>query len=226
MVRATAIIALVGVTYFTLAIVILHFLRPDHDPIRLPTSMYAVGPYGFLMTSAFLSMGLASFALVAGLYQGVSSSARSRIGLGLLGAWAVGVLIAMTFPIDLPGAPRTISGTIHRTNGPLAFLCVTAGTILVSRRFKHDAKWRSCYRPALTLSAVMLAAFVGGGLSIAAETGLAGLAQRIDLVALVAWMLMTAAHLRSVALASVPTGPGRDSSPPPALTGSGGIGSS
>ena len=201
----TAMVTLVGGAYFTSIIAVLHFLRPDRDPISLTTSTYAVGPYGFLMTSAFFSMSVASFALVIGLYQGVAPSARSRVGLGLLGAWAVGVLIAMTFPIDLPGAPRTISGTIHRTNGPLAFLCVTAGAILVSRRFKHDGRWRSCHRPALILSAVMLAAFIGGGLSMAAEMGLAGLAQRIDLAALVVWMLLTATRLRSIAIGSVPS---------------------
>ena len=48
-----ATIALVGVAYFAVIIVVLHFLRPDLNPISSPTSEYAVGPYGFLMTSAF-----------------------------------------------------------------------------------------------------------------------------------------------------------------------------
>jgi len=82
-----ATVAIVGGAYFSVIIVVLHFLRPDLNPLRQPTSEYAVGPYGFLMTSAFLSMGLASFALVIGLYQGVSQPARSRIGLALLGIW-------------------------------------------------------------------------------------------------------------------------------------------
>jgi len=155
------------------------------------------------MTSAFFSMSMASWALVIGLYQGVSHPARSRIGLGLLGLWGVGVLIAMLFPIDLEGAPQTISGTIHRMNGPLTFLSLTAGAILVSRRFKHDETWRPFHRTALILSLVMLAAFIGIFLSIATESGFAGLAQRIDLAALVTWMLLTAARLRSVALGSV-----------------------
>jgi hypothetical protein len=51
---------------------VLHFLRPDLNPISTPTSEYAVGPYGFLMTSAFFGMSLGSFALVIGLYRGVS----------------------------------------------------------------------------------------------------------------------------------------------------------
>jgi hypothetical protein len=80
-----ATVAIVGIAYFTLFIVALHFLRPDLNPLSRPTSEYAVGPYGFLMNSAFFSMSLATFALVIGLYQGVSQPARSRIGLALLG---------------------------------------------------------------------------------------------------------------------------------------------
>ena len=73
----TATVALVGIAYFTLIIVVLHLLRPDLNPLSTPTSEYAVGPYGFLMTSAFFSMSLGSFALVIGLYQGISQQARS-----------------------------------------------------------------------------------------------------------------------------------------------------
>jgi Protein of unknown function (DUF998) len=99
-VARVATIALVGVAYFAVVIVVLHFLRPDLNPIRRPTSEYAVGQYGFLMISAFFSMSLASFALVIGLYQGVSQRARSPIGLAFLGIWAVGVRFRM--PRDAP----------------------------------------------------------------------------------------------------------------------------
>ncbi len=66
-----ATVGLASMAYFVVIIVALHFLRPDYNPIRQPTSEYAVGPYGSLMTSAFFSMSLASWALVIGLYQGV-----------------------------------------------------------------------------------------------------------------------------------------------------------
>ena len=200
----TAMVALVGIAYFALIIVALHFLRPDLNPLSTPTSEYAVGPYGFLMTSAFFSMSLASFALVIGLYQGVSQRARSRIGLALLGIWAVGVLIAMIFPIDPEGAPQTISGTIHSINGPLTFLSLTAGTILVSRRFKQDEKWRPFHRTALILSLIMLAVFIATFGNIATGSGFAGLCQRIFLAAFVTWFFLTATRLRSIATGSVP----------------------
>jgi hypothetical protein len=197
-------VATVGIAYFTLIIVALHFLRPDLNPLSRPTSEYAVGPYGFLMNSAFFSMSLVSFALVIGLYQEVSQPARSRIGLALLGVWGVGVLIAMIFPIDPEGAPQTISGTIHGINGPLAFLSLTAGTILVSRRFNQDGKWRPIHRTALILSLVMLAVFIATFVNIATESGFAGLCQRIFLAALVTWFILTVTRLRSIAFGSVP----------------------
>jgi hypothetical protein len=80
-------VALVGIASFVVILVALHVLRPDHDPLRQTTSEYAVGPYGFLMTTAFFSMSVSALALVVGLAQGVSQSARSRVGLGLLGLW-------------------------------------------------------------------------------------------------------------------------------------------
>jgi hypothetical protein len=116
---------------------------------------------------------------------------------------ALGLLIAMLFPIDLDGAPQTLSGTIHAINGPLTFLSLTVGVILVSRRFKHDEKWRPLHRSTLILSLVMLVEFSGVPLAIATESGFAGLAQRIYLVTFVTWFLLTATRLRSVALESV-----------------------
>jgi len=202
--KTIAMLAVAGAGYFAVIILTLHFLRPDLDPIRQPTSQYAVGPYGFLMTSAFFSMSIASFALAMGLYQGVSLTARSWIGLGLLGLWGVGVLIAMIFPIDPEGNPPTVAGTIHQTSGPLAFLCVTVGTILLSGHFKQDENWYPLHRLALLLSMVISAAFILTFLSFAAQLGFTGLMQRIHLATLVTWMLLTAARIRTLAAESVP----------------------
>lgn len=104
-----ASIAIVGISYFLTAVIALHFLRPDYDPVSRFVSEYAVGSYGFLMTSAFFGLSLGSLALVIGLYQGVSRSARSWIGLILLGIWGVAILIAGIFPTALKGAPATTS---------------------------------------------------------------------------------------------------------------------
>jgi hypothetical protein len=200
---ATVAVAVAGAVYFALVVAALHFLRPDLNPISQPTSAYAVGPNSFLMTSAFFSMIVASLALVIGLYQAVSPSVISRIGIALLGIWAAGVLIAMIFPMDAEGAPTTTSGTIHQTTGPLTFLSLTAGMILMSWGFRQDEKWRPFHLTALTLSLVMLAAYIATFLSFLTDSGTLGITQRIALATVVTWMLMTAARLRSAAPGSV-----------------------
>ena len=198
--KTIAIMAIASVVYFVVVILILHFLRPDLDPISQPTSQYAVGSYGFLMTSAFFSMSIASFTLVLGLYQGISQTARSKVGLVLLGLWGVGVIIAMLFPIDPEGSPPTMAGTIHQIDGPLAFLCVTASTILLSRRFNQDENLHLLYYPALLLSLVLLITFILTFISFATQLGFTGLTQRIHLATLVTWMVLTAARVRSTSL--------------------------
>jgi hypothetical protein len=195
-------VAIAAMTFFVAIIVALHFLRPDLDPISRPTSEYAVGAYGYLMTSAFFSMSLASWALIIALYRGVPGPARSRIGLTLLGIWATGVLIAMLFPIDAEGAPQTMAGTIHRINGPLTFLSLTVGVALVSWRFRHDPEWRPFQRFAVILSFILLLEFIVFPVSMAAGLDVEGLIQRIFLVTFVIWFVGTALRLRSAAMES------------------------
>ena len=190
-------LALTGIAYFMAVIVTLHFLRPDLNPISRPTSEYAVGPYGFLMTTAFLSMSVASLSLAIGLYKGMPKSTRSRIGLILLGIWGVGVLVAMSFPINPEGTRPTITGIIHRINGPLTFLSLTIGTMLVSKSFKRDKNWRVIYRPALSLSVVMLVMFIITGVNMATDSGFEGLSQRVFLITFATWFILTTRHLRS-----------------------------
>ena len=196
--RAT--IATIGVLCFGVLLVILHFLRPDLNPISEPTSAYAGGPFSFLMTTAFFCMSVASLTLVLALNRQVSPSRQSRIGRVLLGTWALGVLIAMIFPMDADGAPSTLSGTIHQTAGPLTFLALTTGMIFMSWAFQQDAEWRPFSGTSMTLSLLMLAAFVATFLSFAADLGTTGLAQRIALTTAVTWMLLVAGRLRSTPL--------------------------
>ncbi len=60
-------VTIVGTVYFVLAVTALHFLRPDYNPTTRLLSDYAVGPYGYLMTSAWFALGLVSFALAFGI---------------------------------------------------------------------------------------------------------------------------------------------------------------
>jgi hypothetical protein len=188
-----------GSTYFALAIAALHFLRPDLDPVSRMTSEYANGPYGFVMTSAFFSMVLASAALILALYRGAPRHALSLTGLVFLGLWAVGVTVAMVFPIDPGGVPVTLAGTIHQTAGPPTFLCVTAGVALISWRLGRDERWRGLQRTLLVLAAVIALGFVATAYTFFTGGEVAGLMQRIVLAAVVTWMVLVASRLRPAA---------------------------
>jgi hypothetical protein len=192
-----ATVSVIGTTIFVVLIAVLHFVN-DIDPIQRPTSEYAVGPTGYLMTLAFVAISVSTWALVIGLGQGLSELARSRLGLGFLGVFGIGVLVAAAFPIDLEGAPQTLHGTIHSINGPLTFLSLIVGINLVSGRLKHDERFQPIHRLASVLALIMIPEFIAGGLAAARETG-AGIAQRLLIITFVTWFVIVAARLRSTA---------------------------
>jgi hypothetical protein len=148
-------------------------------------------------------MSLGSLALAFGLYRGLPEPAMSRLGLGLVGVWSVALLVAADFPADPQGAPQLAAGAIHRINGSIAFLSLSVGAILVSRRFERDEKWLPFHRFALILSLIMLAQFVMVTLTIALGGGYPGLGQRIFIATLLTWLLLTAARLRAIAIGAI-----------------------
>ena len=190
-----ATVSLIGTAIFVVLIAALHFLSPEFDPIQRRTSEYAVGPYGYLMTSAFFALSVSTWAQVIGLRRDLSKPARSRLGLGLLGVFGIGLLVAAAFPPDLEGAPQTLPGTVHTINGALTFLSVVVGANLVSRKLKHDNKWQPTHRIASVVALIMIPVFLATGAAAARETG-GGIAQRILLVTIAAWLVLIAMRLR------------------------------
>jgi uncharacterized protein DUF998 len=195
-VAGLATVAILGTAYFVAVIIAMHVLSPEFNPVDRPTSEYAKGPFGYLMTSAFVSLSVSTWALAMGLRRNLLRSAQSRLGLGFLGVFGIGLLVAAAFPIDLEGAPQTMAGTIHSINGPIAFLSLTLGTNLVSRLLKRDPTWQPISRIASVIAILMIPEFVAGGLAAARGTG-AGLAQRILVATFVTWYLLMAIRLRS-----------------------------
>jgi hypothetical membrane protein len=202
-----ALLAIVGMADFLLSIAALHFVRPDVNPALEPISNYAVGPYGFLFTAADIGGGLAALALVFGLYLGIAPRGRSYVGLVLLGLYGISVLLAGIFPIDVGGEATTV-GAIHNVVGNILFFGFPIAVILLSLGMGKDERWRSFRRPALALSIVVvltvILTMVGFNLGIGF-----GVTQRIANVAALAWMLVVALHLRSVAQGALGQQPSR-----------------
>ena len=194
--RVLGTVALVSIGYFVAALVALHVLG-DQDVVRQTTSAYVHGPYGALMTSAFPSVGFAVFALQLGLHHALEPSGRSRIGLLLLGVFSVGTLVAMSFPLDPEGAELSTRGLVHRINGPVSFISLSVGAVLISRRLGQDARFRSIRAPALALATSMVALFALVAVNLGAKLGYAGLSQRLLLGATVGWVVILAMRVRA-----------------------------
>src|ERR1700681_2604581 len=88
-----ALVSSVGVLYFSTAVGILHALRLDLNPVTHAVSNYAVGTFGFLMTSVFFMLALSECALAQGLGRALPRSWRARVTVPLLNLAPVGLLV-------------------------------------------------------------------------------------------------------------------------------------
>ncbi|MCI4371452.1 MAG: DUF998 domain-containing protein, partial [Thermoplasmata archaeon] len=188
-------VGLVGTTFFVLAVVALHFLRPDYNPAARFISEFAVGPYGLLMTIAFFALGLAAVATAFGIHKTLSPSWTGRIGTALLGVFALGVFLAGIFPTDVQGGPMTTTGAIHVGVSLVSFVTVIVGMFVNARAFARDPRWKSYARVSAILGVATVVAFIG----LLASFGSAwvGAGQRIFVGVFLIWLLLTAARLRS-----------------------------
>ncbi len=201
-----AAVGLVGPAVGTAALAALHLLRPDVNDTST-ISAYAVGPYGWLMTAAFLALGVGALALAIGIRRATTRSRWSLVGSLLVGLFGIGFVLAGIFPVggcrDLECVERFESGTdvsmsaasiAHGVGALLGILLLIVGMLVLSRAFKRDARWRSLRPWSLTLGLVALIQFVVGG------EGLVGaVLMRTLMVTVILWMMLAALRLRSIA---------------------------
>jgi len=195
-----ALASSVGVLYFSMAVVILHPLRPDLNPVTRAVSNYAVGPFGFLMTSAFFMLALSEFALAQGLVRGLAGSRRATVSVALLHLAAVGLVVTGLFHSDMnvPRPPASASALVHWTGAGISFLSLMISIFLLSGCFKDDARWQSIYRRSYAWGAgIVLALAAYGALAMIDWTGIG---ERIYLATSSLWLLFVSLQLRTITL--------------------------
>lgn len=107
--RFASRVAIAGVALFIALLLSLHILEPQFDPATRLISEYELGRYGWMMSMAFMSLGIA----VGGLLS-TWSSPRSRAGS--VGRWlfrGIGVAFigaALFYPSTNPGISPLIHG--------------------------------------------------------------------------------------------------------------------
>ena len=171
--------------YYVIVLIALHILKPELDPRFMFMSAYALGDYGWLMTTTFFVLGLAAFAVAAGLRDVQQSSRSARIGLGLLAVGALFVCLAGVFKDSIP----------HLLAGVVVFPSIVMAVLLLSWTFRQAAGWQTIYRATLLIALGMLGMF----LSMVADVGMPGLQQRVFIFLFLLWLSIVVHRLVRVA---------------------------
>lgn len=213
---ATVAVAAGGV--FALLLAALHVLEPEYDPTWRFVSEYALGRVGWLMPLAFaaLAVSLAATTIcVARHARGI----LGRLGIGLIGVAAAGLLLAAFFrtdPITTPVELYTVSGQLHVLGAALDYSPL--GMLLVALAVTRPPEWRRHRRRLLLSTALPLAATIAIVLALPADGRfgpgvLAGLFGRVLLVSYLGWALaLRTTLLRRASTSATST---RTTPPPP-----------
>ena len=191
--------ATVCFSYSALALLLLHFLRPDYAPSHRMISDYAVGEYGWVMTTWFLAMSGGLLMLLLGLIRSGPASGAARLGALLLSVASIGLIVSAAFPTDLEGMPSTPTGDIHTISFLVNVASIIFATTLWSASFWGNPRWRNYRRTAVALVVLIWLAFVLQFLTMQRHGAPFGLANRLFVVLIFAWLLATSTRLRTLA---------------------------
>lgn len=193
--RIWARLTLAGVLLYAVLDIVVQLLPPHYSPIRQAESDLGVGPYGWIMSVAFVVRGLLTACAVISIARAVPASAARNTGLTLLGAWAVCSALLAFFPTDiLDGGHRfaatgpTLHGRLHLLFAFIAFICAVIGALVLSRVAPFPGGlW------------IAIAAAVALILLVPADGAhIGGLLERIFLLLILIWLVLaTAAHARA-----------------------------
>ena len=184
--------------YSILVLLALHVLRPEYSPASHYISEYAVGRFGWLMTTWFLAIGIGCLMLALGLKSVGLASRLGQAGILVLAILSFASLIAAGFPMDPPGGPPTLVGRIHALNFLVSISSVLFTQILLTLGFGIDPRWRSYQRLSIVLTALLLLAYAAQFYT--ASNGVyEGVANRFYGVVWLAWLLATSLRVRRLA---------------------------
>lgn len=184
---------LFGGVVSALTVIEYDFLRGlGWEPLSMTTVIWpsglALGPYGYVMTAAFLINGLLVALFGLGLGQALPATIVARLATALLMLAGLAML-GLAFPTD-PGrtTPVTVNGWIHDLCFAAVGFTLFPSMLAFGWEFRQSARWRglSAYTWLTTALAVPTFAFKGA-------------AFYAFLAAILAWTGIVAGRLKKVA---------------------------
>jgi uncharacterized protein DUF998 len=189
--RFLAVAAMLGPATFGMLEAAQSILRADRS-FAEPMSAYAVGPYGSVQAVAFVVLALGSAAVCAGLGSPRQRPPNWQISRLLIGVWSLGVSLAAVFRVDVDGS-SSAAGQVHGAVSGLSFVAILAAMFFFTDAARQVANWQSFSRLSSALAGAATVAFV---VAAATRPSIAfGVAQRVFLGAVVAWIVAIGARL-------------------------------
>jgi len=184
--RTLAFIAAAVLLGYPCFVIAANLVQRDHyDAASQAMSNLALGRDGWLMTLAFISLGVGNL-LMAPLVRRLAP--RAIIGPGLLAASACTTLLSAVFQTDADGAPSTVHGTIHIALGLASFILVIASMTACSVAYLRSGSHRGLGVASAIWAGVQLGAIV---LTFLLPDSLFGVGQRAILAVAISWLLTT-----------------------------------
>ena len=156
-----------------------------YDAASQAMSALALGRDGWLMTLAFISLGVGNL-LMGPLVRRLVP--RAIVGPGLLAASACTTLLSAVFQTDADGASSTLHGTIHIALGLGSFVLVIASMTACGVSYLRSSSHRGLGVASLIWAVLQLGAVV---LTFVLPDSLFGVGQRAILAVAITWLLTT-----------------------------------
>jgi len=155
-------LAIVATVSYQILLIVLIFVRPDLAPSWHTISEWAIGPYGWTMSAAFLISAL-SYAALFVMLKSQLHGTMGRLGLGILlicviGATGVGIFRTDPMPLHFPLSAR---GTLHAIFGTSQLALLPFAALLINLSLaRNNEAWRSARRVLLWTSGLPLLGFL------------------------------------------------------------------
>ena len=155
-------LAIVAIASYQILLIALIFLRPDLATSWHTISEWAIGPYGWIMSGAFLISAI-SYAALFVLLKPQLHGSQGRIGLGILlmcviGAIGVGTCTTDPMPLHSPLSTR---GTLHMIFGTGQLVLLPFAALLINLSLaRNNEAWRSARRVLLWTAGLPLFGFL------------------------------------------------------------------
>jgi Protein of unknown function (DUF998) len=181
-VRTSAIVAIVGLSASAACVAVLHVVRSEVPPLARRLSEYAIGPHGWIMTTAFVALGCGLVALGFALLR-----ERPRGPTWIVPAAGVLAGVGMIISAVYETGSSASSETIHSRASISATIAVVGLALVHSTPAAR--RWSDVPVDRTSLGLALVAAVLAGIAPLLHDTRWSGLGQRMLWIVLLIWLL-------------------------------------